>query len=147
MNETLPFGHTRARTTDPVSSKIAASNAETFAGTHKEIVRQGLELFPDGATQTELAEVLTLTREQINRCLPDLEREGVAVVTGEYRDNANDLPDQVFRLARPGDTPRDRSRTTVAELEREMAVLKDSFAVWRDEMERKVSELEALWPK
>ena len=72
-----------ARRTDPPTSHAAAARKEAFAGTHRGLVLQALELGPAG--QTEIARRITakaLTPHQVNKRLGELKRLGKIVEHG-----------------------------------------------------------------
>ena len=75
----------RARATDPETSQQAAEGASAFAGSHSARILNALQAVAS-ATAHELAQPTGLTVVQIDRRLPELEREGkarVVTVDGE----------------------------------------------------------------
>lgn len=69
----------RVRATDPLSSVLAAEGASAFAGPHKERIKLALNKLGT-ATAHELADATGLTVVQVDRRLPELKRDGAAVV-------------------------------------------------------------------
>lgn len=79
-----PIEHVRARRSDPSTSHQAADGAAAFAGSHCSRILRALASGP--ATAHELADLTGLTVVQIDRRVPELEREGkarVVVVDGQ----------------------------------------------------------------
>jgi predicted ArsR family transcriptional regulator len=68
----------RARFFDPDTSKQAADKAAVFAGSH--IQRIQAALADDSMTAKEISRATGLTVVQIDRRLPELERQGLAEV-------------------------------------------------------------------
>ena len=64
----------RARLLDPTTSQNAARAAALFSGSHCERIAEGLKEEPLSAA--ELAKVTGLTVVQIDRRLPEMERDG-----------------------------------------------------------------------
>lgn len=82
--EPAPVVHPRARRTDPFTSHIAAGKAERFAGSHA--ARLLAELLAHGpGTVDELAARVGLQSQQVNKRLPELEREGRIRATDRTR--------------------------------------------------------------
>lgn len=136
MSDTLPFGFTHARATDPATSKAAAASAIDIAEGHCAVIHSALRRFPvSGATVSDLARLLPhLSRHQINKRLPDLRMQGLAHATKETREGATGRAEQVW-LDGPDPDPQPRKPTTaqqIADLERRVA-----------EQGRRIAELEA----
>lgn len=69
----------RVRATDPLSSVLAAEGASRFAGSHKERILAALaELVT--ATAHNISSATGLTVVQVDRRLPELNRDGLAEV-------------------------------------------------------------------
>ena len=81
LSPRLPVGEAlrRARSTDPETSHQAAEGASAFVGSHCARIRKALEGVAN-ATPHELTIATGLTVVQIDRRLPELEREGRARV-------------------------------------------------------------------
>jgi len=82
----------RARNSDPITSHVAARNAERFAESHAGRIL--LELRNGVATACRLSDLTGLTVVQIDRRLPELAKSGLArpvvvcgahLVVGGYR--------------------------------------------------------------
>lgn len=76
----------RARRTDPQTSHDAAKRAERFAPSHKSRILAAMLTQPGYAgswTPAELSAVTGLTVVQIDRRLPELQREGLIETIGE----------------------------------------------------------------
>lgn len=69
----------RVRSSDPVSSVIAAESASLFAGKHKDRILHALEKL-SSATAHDISKVTGLTVVQVDRRLPELKRDGAAEV-------------------------------------------------------------------
>ena len=81
-----PLFAAAARRTDPATSHAAAKRKEAFAGTHRGLVLQALELGPAG--QTEIARRITavsMTPHAANKRAGELLRLGYLIEDG--RDN------------------------------------------------------------
>lgn len=73
----------RARTTDPITSHMAAAAIQGEASRQRVVIRKLVEEHP-GLTSQELAEHSDLDRYQIARRLPELRAKG-KVIMGHYR--------------------------------------------------------------
>ena len=67
------------RASDPLSSILAAESAVVFAGTHRERIVQSLRTHGP-MTAHDIAVATGLTVVQVDRRLPELQRDGVAKV-------------------------------------------------------------------
>lgn len=68
----------RARFFDPATSQDAAAKAAVFAGSHAQRIQAALA--DDQLTAKEISRATGLTVVQIDRRLPELERQGLAAV-------------------------------------------------------------------
>lgn len=74
----------RARATDPAPSHDAAARSRQFAGSHEDLILQGLAEGP--ATAHELEPLIGLTVVQIDRRIAEMRRKGLvraATAAGE----------------------------------------------------------------
>jgi predicted ArsR family transcriptional regulator len=69
------------RRNDPPTSRSAAANAPTFAGSHEERILAALAAGP--GTKDELAGRCGLTEQQVARRMHELRRRGLVVEIGE----------------------------------------------------------------
>lgn len=69
----------RARSSDPITSKEAAVNAEKFAATHAGRIAVALMAMGSG-TAHEISQVTGLSVVQVDRRLPEMQRAGLARV-------------------------------------------------------------------
>jgi hypothetical protein len=69
----------RARSSDPVTSKQAAVNAENFAATHAGRIAVALAVMGSG-TANEISQITGLSVVQVDRRLPEMQRAGLARV-------------------------------------------------------------------
>lgn len=67
--------HPRARSTDPVTSHLAAAHAERFIGNHRDRILKALE---HPGTAYDIAERSGLEYHAVQRRLKELERDGQA---------------------------------------------------------------------
>lgn len=82
--------HPRARNSDPCTSHAAARNTERFAKTHAGRILADL-VARGPATVDQLSERVGLQSQQINKRLPELERDGLAYPEGVRRSHAGNL--------------------------------------------------------
>jgi predicted ArsR family transcriptional regulator len=73
--------HVRARASDPVTSHIAAGAADGLARRHAERILECLSMGPLG--KDGIAHVTGLDGVAVARRLPELQRDGLADVTGK----------------------------------------------------------------
>ena len=95
-----------ARSTDPATSHMAASRTACFAVTHRDRICSALRAAEKtykagtrdhwGATAKELSEITGLTVVQIDRRLPELERDNLVTVSATH--DAKDLIRDGFRV-------------------------------------------------
>lgn len=88
-----------ARATDPLTSHAAAARSRVFAKTHRDRIFDALRTSSTtydqghcdhwGVTAKEIAAMTGLTVVQIDRRLPELERDGLVTVSGD--ENGKDL--------------------------------------------------------
>lgn len=90
------LGIGRVRRTDPGTSYAAAANVVRFAGTHCARILEALERGP--ATVDEIAARTGLASQQINKRLPELQRQGKAMPTGRERMSRACLPEREWAL-------------------------------------------------
>lgn len=83
----------RARATDPLTSWAAADRAEAFAGSHRARIVKALR--SGDMTAREISAVIGLTVVQIDRRLPELQRDKVAAIAKE---NGADLMRDGYRV-------------------------------------------------
>lgn len=77
----MSFGRTHARSTDPITSHLAALQATQFAGTHCDRILACLKAHGP-MTVDEIAERAGLMPQQVNKRLPDLQKNGKALPSG-----------------------------------------------------------------
>ena len=88
----------RARQSDPATSHAAAARVAEFAGTHAEIILQCLTRHGP-QTVDQIAARTRLFSQQINKRLPELDRQGRVEPTGLARASASGRMERVWRLA------------------------------------------------
>lgn len=91
--DTLPL----FRRTDPVTSKIAGTEARQFKGEHERKILEALAAGP--GTKDEIAGRCGLTEQQVIRRRAALLRSGRVVLTGDTRRTASGTKAEVWRLA------------------------------------------------
>lgn len=74
-----------ARSTDPITSHIAAANASGFAATHRAMILTVLEEYGPMTSYEIAANIPGLVAHQILKRLPELQRQGLIATTGETR--------------------------------------------------------------
>lgn len=95
--------HTKARTTDPQTSKDAASSAGGVASEHRRTIMALVRSNPGRDwTADELAERCELDRHQIGRRLNELERGLLLERSGATRPTPNGRAAACYRLRRSG---------------------------------------------
>jgi len=87
----------RVRRTDPVTSKIAAQTVEQMAPAHEVRIVYALRRYGP-LTGHEIADAVALTYQQVSKRLPELERGGHVVPTGETRKSPAGRPSRVWRI-------------------------------------------------
>lgn len=89
--DTLPlFGRT-----DPVTSKIAGTEAKAFRGEHERLIIQALAHGPAG--KCEIARRCGLTEQQVNRRLAVMRRTGAVEHTGRVVPSDSGCCEQEYR--------------------------------------------------
>lgn len=89
----LSFEDTHTRATDVITSRQAAAAAKPAVGGHKRIVLDAiLRAGANGATCGELADLLPLTEQQINRRTADLHSDGLIFRTDDTRPTGSLMP-------------------------------------------------------
>jgi hypothetical protein len=96
----------RARRSDPSTSHDAANRATAFAGSHRDRIYYALGVCSTayeqgqrdhwGATAHQLSAITGLTVVQIDRRLPELERDDLVTVCGD--EHGRDLTHEGFRM-------------------------------------------------
>jgi predicted ArsR family transcriptional regulator len=87
---------THARATDPETSHAAATSVAEFAGSHCDRIIACLKLYGP-LTKDEIATRTGLTSVQVDRRLPDLERQGLAEPTGGTRPSHAGRAERIWR--------------------------------------------------
>lgn len=90
--------HPRARNSDPETSHVAASRAKWFAPSHAD---QILAVLWRPMTCYRIAALTGLTAVQVDRRLPELERDGHVIPTGETAIGPNGTPCRLWRRVLP----------------------------------------------
>lgn len=83
------------RRNDPVTSKIAGTEAKAFRGEHERRIVQALAQGP--GTKDEIAHRCGLTEQQVARRMHGLARAGIVEPTGTTRPSASGRPERVWR--------------------------------------------------
>lgn len=92
------FNHVHlARASDPGTSKAAAARVKEFGADFCSIILD--ELRNGSGTYEELAQRTGLRPDQVWRRLPDLEKRGLAVATGDERRGSAGRNQRVWRCA------------------------------------------------
>lgn len=91
--DTLPL----FRRTDPVTSKIAGTQAREFKGEHERKILEALSAGP--GTKDEIAARCGLSEQQVARRMHGLQRAGLVTPTGATRPSASGRPERVWRVA------------------------------------------------
>lgn len=89
--DTLPL----FRRTDPVTSKIAGTEAKAFKGEHERKILDALAAGP--GTKDEIAGRCGLTEQQVARRMNGLQRAGLVTPTGTTRPSASGRPERVWK--------------------------------------------------
>lgn len=99
MNQQLSIFEPRtlARSTDPQTSHEAAERVHEFASGHRKIIRDALRQHGP-LTVDEIAKYTALQSQQINKRLPELQRDHLAEPTDERRLSASGRPARVWRV-------------------------------------------------
>jgi predicted ArsR family transcriptional regulator len=85
-----------SRTTDPVSSKIAASTVILFAYSHEEKILDALD--KNGwLTASEIGFIAGMTNTQVCRRLADMQRRQLVARTGDKRKGDNGRIERVWK--------------------------------------------------
>ena len=90
--DTLPLW----RKSDPVTSKIAGTEAKAFRGEHERRILEALASGP--GTKDEIASRCGLTEQQVARRMHGLARAGIVEPTGTTRPSASGRPERVWRV-------------------------------------------------
>ena len=90
--DTLPL----FRRSDPVTSKIAGTEARQFKGEHERRIIQALAQGP--GTKDEIAARCGLSEQQVARRMHGLARAGIVEPTGTTRPSASGRPERVWRV-------------------------------------------------
>lgn len=88
-----------ARRSDPSTSHAAAAKVAEFAGSHRAVIVAALAKHGP-MTVDQIAARTKLQSQQINKRLPDLQRDGKAAPTGEERPSASGHMERVWRAVR-----------------------------------------------
>jgi len=91
-------GLMRARATDPLTSHEAADRVDEFAGAHQERVLQALRLLGFAGAE-QIGELVGMPAYAVRKRLSELQRDGLADVTGETRKTASGRSERVWRAA------------------------------------------------
>lgn len=86
----------RARLFDPITSHLAAAQAAAFAGSHSQRIQMALT--ESAMSAKEISRATGLTVVQIDRRLPELEREGVVAVVKVHGATVSREGYRVWRL-------------------------------------------------
>lgn len=128
MSDTLPFGITNARTTDPDTSHEAADagTAARAAALCAQILTV-LEQHPlQGRTGYEVAQALGIGTHDAIKRLSDLGRQGLAHAPGPKRMSPESHKRQRVWVPGPDPSPKP-ARDRLGELETELAELRSQF--------------------
>lgn len=87
--------HARARATDPGVSHAAAARVDEFVGAHVDRIYSCLEKHGP-QTKDQIAARTGLTPVQVDRRLPEMERDGDVRTTGEVRKSASGRDERVW---------------------------------------------------
>jgi len=96
MTDFNPVTHARSR--DPVTSHMTAARLDEFAGTHAEKILACLTKYGP-QTVDELAVRLDMQTQAVNKRLPDLQRRGKAIPTGDARHSRSGRLERVWGAA------------------------------------------------
>lgn len=91
------MNHPRARTSDPGVSHAAAASVDRFVGTHYDRIYTALDKF-GAQTKDEIATRTGLTPVQVDRRLPEMQRDGDVEPTGEHRASKSGRDERVWRV-------------------------------------------------
>lgn len=89
-----------ARSTDPITSHIAAANVAHFADSHKNMILAALEKHGAMTAHEIAAHIPGLVPHQILKRFPELHRQGLITTTGETRQAAGRTPARVWRIVK-----------------------------------------------
>jgi len=87
----------RVRKDDPVTSKIAAQTIDEVAPAHEVRIIYALQHYGP-LTGHEIADCVGLTYQQVSKRLPELERGGHVMPTGETSKSPANRPSRVWRI-------------------------------------------------
>lgn len=89
--------HQRARNTDPAASHAAANQVHEFVGKHADRIYTALAKHGP-MTKDEIASRTGLTPVQVDRRLPEMQRDGDVEPTGEHRRSRSGREERVWKV-------------------------------------------------
>jgi DNA-binding MarR family transcriptional regulator len=83
------------RSTDPVTSKMAAAQAEPMLARHERVILEALKLSPNG--KTGIARLSGLDENQVSRRLKIMQQRGLIDLTGKVVKSSTNRAEREWR--------------------------------------------------